>query len=71
MWAGASDKDSEGTWKWTDGSLLTWTAWGTGEPNGGTSENRLAIDPGRWIDVSGSYYYYSICAVNVMQFFIC
>ncbi|XP_033939574.2 C-type lectin domain family 4 member M-like [Pseudochaenichthys georgianus] len=39
MWLGLTDLETEGTWKWVDGTPMTERYWGPGEPNGRTSEN--------------------------------
>ena len=62
IWLDASDKESDGTWKWLSGpesgDELTYFNWASGEPNGGTSENNLMIYPsthttlaGKWNDI--------------------
>ena len=33
LWIGASDAAAEGTWRWTDGSTVSYSNWGSGEPS--------------------------------------
>ncbi|MDO4806222.1 MAG: RICIN domain-containing protein [Coriobacteriales bacterium] len=52
-WIGATDKAREGTWVWATGERFgTYTNWASGEPDGGTSENSVAIErlTGIWRD---------------------
>ena len=56
VWLGASDEQEEGTWLWITGEPWSYTNWdpGSGEPNGGTSENCLdySDDSVNWNDES-------------------
>ena len=56
MYIGLTDERVEGTWEWTSGEPVNYTFWATNpqEPNGGTAENYVAMDPTRasygWVD---------------------
>ena len=34
-WIGGNDRDEEGSWRWTDCTLMEFTFWASGEPNDG------------------------------------
>lgn len=55
FWIGLSDQEDEGTWRWVDGSTLTYSPWGNGEPNNaGAGEDCVHSNwgaQGRWNDL--------------------
>lgn len=46
FWAGATDMEEEGLWKWLDGSVVEYTNWGGAEPNNIYGEHCMDVQPG-------------------------
>ena len=65
FWIGGTDEASEGTWKWADGSSMTYTGWGGSNPDGGTYENCVFLYNNYWGDYRCSSSQYSMCQVKV------
>ncbi|XP_058247365.1 CD209 antigen-like protein C [Hemibagrus wyckioides] len=69
-WIGANDRDSEGVWKWVDGTPVTNVFWSSGEPNNKGDED-CAVSGYRsepvpnWVDVSCSSKYIWICEKKI------
>ena len=53
MFLGASDKETEGSWVWVDGTNWGFANWMDGQPNdyGGTEDYLATYDEGLWVDV--------------------
>jgi hypothetical protein len=52
LWLGATDKETEGVWKWVDGTPVVFRAWLPRQPdNSGGNENYLSAFNGGWNDV--------------------
>ncbi|KAL6466990.1 hypothetical protein MHYP_G00247940 [Metynnis hypsauchen] len=62
-WIGLTDKDTEGRWKWVDGSTLTYGYWRNGEPNNLFNEDCAELNPdmNKWNDKQCSAYHRWIC----------
>nr|ADF87943.1 C-type lectin 5 [Azumapecten farreri] len=64
QWIGATDRDKEGEWRWiSDNSLVSFTAWGSGEPNNvDDNEHCGHVYVGaRWNDLVCSMLFGFIC----------
>lgn len=53
-WIGLSDDMMEGNWKWVDGTPLTKSYWGPGEPNGFEGKNETCVEI-RFHDIENSW----------------
>ncbi len=54
FWIGFSDQALEGTWVWSTGEEVTFTAWNGGEPNNSGNEDFAEfLGSGRWNDIGG------------------
>jgi hypothetical protein len=61
LYLGATDVQTEGVFRWLDGTLLTtesWTPWSPGEPNNDQQEDYLHTwsDGTKWNDIRGEWY---------------
>ena len=64
-WYGATDIDSEGTWKWVTGEPMTNTYWDTNEPNNAGIENYLALNSNyKWNDLGGTNIKGFVCEIE-------
>ena len=65
IWVGGF-KNSDGQWAWSDGSRMTFTNWGTGQPNDccGGLQNYIvfyAFNQGKWNDLKETKRKRAIC----------
>ncbi|XP_034543823.1 CD209 antigen-like [Notolabrus celidotus] len=70
VWIGLSDGGVEGQWKWVDGTPLTTTFWGKGQPNSHNGKNQDCVEfwhrangMGEWNDESCSIRQYFMCEI--------
>ncbi len=71
LWLGATDKDSEGRWKWVSGETFSYNNWESGQPDntaspGEGSENYAHIwgSTGKWNDNAGCVTYPFMCEID-------
>ena len=65
-WAGGTDEETKGTWKWVTGETFDYENWGGGEPNNYSNNNECYIMmyiSGEWNDTinENCFSIYFIC----------
>ena len=61
---GANDIDVEGTFKWMDGTSMSYTNWATGEPSNSNNDEDCVQLSSKWNDVACSTQLRAICEVS-------
>jgi hypothetical protein len=56
IWIGATDQKLEGAFQWINGQPVTFTAWGSGEPNNAGGEDySIMYASGTWNDIDNAF----------------
>ncbi|KAL6455496.1 hypothetical protein MHYP_G00360360 [Metynnis hypsauchen] len=66
-WIGLTDSETEGVWKWVDGSALTTEFWERGEPNSNAGDEDCVVTGHNWADYPCSTRFMWICERNVSK----
>ena len=68
LWLGGTDSTSEGTWTWSDGTILSFTGWKSGQPDdmGGNQDCLYTNNhgAGAWDDLSCTIELKLICKIT-------
>ncbi|KAL7841272.1 hypothetical protein SRHO_G00249630 [Serrasalmus rhombeus] len=69
-WIGLTDSETEGVWKWVDGSALTTKFWGSGEPSSYGDEDCVITgyaSVNNWADYHCSNVCFWICEKRIFE----
>ncbi|KAL7855947.1 hypothetical protein AOLI_G00195510 [Acnodon oligacanthus] len=66
-WIGLTDSETEGVWKWVDGSALTARFWASGEPNSNAGDEDCVVTGQKWADYPCSTRFMWICEKNMFN----
>uniref|UniRef100_A0A667ZWI3 C-type lectin domain-containing protein n=1 Tax=Myripristis murdjan TaxID=586833 RepID=A0A667ZWI3_9TELE len=64
VWIGLSDLETEGEWKWVDGSSLSYTSWAKGQPDdapGGEDCGEVRPERDGWNDLFCTHSLHWVC----------
>ncbi|XP_036439669.1 C-type lectin domain family 4 member M-like isoform X3 [Colossoma macropomum] len=65
-WIGLTDSETEGVWKWVDGSTVTTGFWRNGEPNGAANED-CVVTANNWADFPCNDWFVGICEKRIFN----
>ncbi|KAL6467035.1 hypothetical protein MHYP_G00248390 [Metynnis hypsauchen] len=60
-WIGLTDSETEGVWKWVDGSTLATGFWANGDPNGNLGDEDCVVTAKNWADYPCNHGFVWIC----------
>ncbi|XP_034715636.1 CD209 antigen-like protein E isoform X2 [Etheostoma cragini] len=70
-WIGLTERETKGTWKWVDGTLLTKSYWNPGEPNDYEGKNEDCVEirthdwENNWNDLPCGHQNFWICEKRI------
>ncbi|XP_036438821.1 C-type lectin domain family 4 member M-like [Colossoma macropomum] len=66
-WIGLTDSETEGVWKWVDGSALTTKFWASGDPNSHLGDEDCVVTAMKWADFPCNHRFVWICEKSMFN----